>query len=125
MLYHATGLLLLSFVLLLDATQAQVQNQVEGKKLYLAYCASCHGETGKGDGPTIQSLPVKPADHTDGRVMNQLSDKFLREIILKGGSAVGRSFMMPGWGQLSETQVRDLIAFIRSIGQPSEKSVGK
>ena len=102
------------------------QNQSDGKKLYLTYCSSCHGDTGKGDGPAARSLPVKPADHTDGAVMNQLTDKFLLEIISKGGSAVGKSAMMPGWGgQLKESQVRDIVAYVRSMAAPPYKASGK
>ncbi len=55
----------------------QAQNPAEGKKLYSTYCSTCHGEIGKGDGVAGASLPVKPADHTNGAAMNQLSDKFL------------------------------------------------
>ena len=102
------------------------QNSSEGKKLYLTYCSSCHGETGKGDGPAAQSLPVKPADHTTGAVMNQLTDKFLMEIISKGGSAVGKSPMMPAWGgALKQSQVEDLVAYLRSIANPPYKGSGK
>jgi hypothetical protein len=42
-----------------------------------------------------QSFPVRPAGHTNEVVMNQLSDKFLIEVISKGGSAVGKSGFMP------------------------------
>ena len=102
------------------------QNTSEGKKLYLTYCSSCHGENGKGDGPAAQSLPVKPANHTDGAVMNPLSDKFLLDIISKGGPAVGKSPVMPGWGsQIQEPQQRDILAYIRSIAQPPYKASGK
>ena len=95
------------------------QNQSAGKKLYLTYCSSCHGDSGKGDGPAARSLPVKPANHTDGTVMNKLSDKFLLDIISKGGSAVGKSAMMPGWsGQFNENQLRDIVAYVRSIAVP-------
>src|SRR5947209_11274673 len=69
-----------------DPTWAQ--NQSEGKKLYLTYCASCHGDNGKGDGPAAQSLPVKPANHTSGSVMNQFTDKFLMEIIQRAESSL-------------------------------------
>src|SRR4030095_6976967 len=58
----------------MDPTWAQ--NQAEGKKLYLTYCSSCHGDNGKGDGPATQSLPVKPANHTAGAVMNTVPQKF-------------------------------------------------
>ena len=107
-----------------DPTWAQ--NQSEGKKLYLTYCSSCHGETGKGDGPAAQSLPVKPANHTAGAVMNQLTDKYLVEIISKGGGAVGKSPMMPAWGgALKEGQVQDIVAYVRSIANPAYKESGK
>ena len=81
----------LSTLLLAGMDPTWAQNQSEGKKLYLTYCSSCHGDNGKGDGPAARSLPVKPVNHTDGAVMNQLTDKFLLEIISKGGSAVGKS----------------------------------
>jgi mono/diheme cytochrome c family protein len=58
--------------------------------------------------------------------MNQLTDKFLLEIISKGGSAVGKSGMMPGWGgQLKESQVQDIVAYVRSIADPPYKGSGK
>lgn len=58
--------------------------------------------------------------------MNQLSDKFLLDIISKGGSAVGKSAMMPGWGgQLKENQLRDIVAYVRSIAVPPYKESGK
>jgi cytochrome c oxidase cbb3-type subunit I/II len=45
----------------------------QGKRLYeRAKCAECHGETGKGDGPSAASLkddfdrPIRPADFTRG-----------------------------------------------------------
>jgi len=101
---------------------AQAQNAAEGKKLYISYCSTCHGETAKGDGMAARSLPVKPADHTNGTIMNQLSDQFLREIISKGGSAVGKSSFMPSWGSaLDDKQISDLIAYLRSIADPPYK----
>ena len=113
------------FVFLASRT-GWAQNQAEGKKLYATYCSSCHGDHGKGDGPAAKALPIKPADHTNGSVMNQLSDKFLTDIISKGGSAVGKSPMMPGWGgQLDEKQIREIVAYLRSIAEPVNKAAGK
>jgi mono/diheme cytochrome c family protein len=115
-----------SALLLTQINRTWAQDQSEGKKLYLTYCSSCHGDDGKGDGPASQSLPVKPANHTDGAVMNKFSDKFLLEIIAKGGGAVGKSAMMPGWGgQFKEKQLRDIVAYVRGIADPPYKRTGK
>jgi len=95
------------------------QNAAEGKKFYSQYCSTCHGEKGKGDGPAAQALPVKPADHTSGAIMNQLSDQFLMTIIAKGGSAVGKSSFMPAWGNaISDKEIRDIVAYLRTIADP-------
>ncbi|MGH7871776.1 MAG: c-type cytochrome [Candidatus Binatia bacterium] len=100
------------------------QNTAEGRKLYQSNCASCHSENGKGDGIAAQSLPAKPADHTDGAVMNPLPDKWLVDIISKGGAAVGKSSFMPAWGgALDEKQIRDIIGYIRTLAVPPYKPV--
>jgi len=35
-----------------------------GEALYRRYCASCHGLTGRGDGPVARTLSPPPADLT-------------------------------------------------------------
>src|SRR5271168_1511533 len=35
---------------------------LEGPELYKAYCAVCHGASGKGGGPMAAALKVEPAD---------------------------------------------------------------
>ena len=35
-----------------------------GKRTYLEYCASCHGEDGKGIGPAASALKTPPSDLT-------------------------------------------------------------
>jgi mono/diheme cytochrome c family protein len=102
---------------------ARAQNAIEGKNLYSTYCVTCHGDRGKGDGVAARGLPQKPADHTNGAVMNQLDDKFLMDLISKGGGAVGKSSFMPAWGgSLNEQQIRDIIAYIRTIAVPPYKA---
>ena len=118
-----TRLIGLAVVLLLART-AEAQDRAEGQKYYVTYCSGCHGESGRGDGPAAESLPVKPTNHTDGAVMKQLSDKFLLEIISKGGASVGKSPFMPAWGnQLREKQIRDIVAYLRSL--PNSASAGQ
>jgi len=35
-----------------------------GRDLYMSFCVSCHGWTGKGDGPAAPALKAAPADLT-------------------------------------------------------------
>jgi mono/diheme cytochrome c family protein len=91
-----------------------------GQKVYAQYCATCHGAQGKGDGLSGQALPIRPQDLTDGRVLNALPDRFLHAVIADGGQAVGLSPIMPAFRpQLSDAQIGDVVAFIRSIAQPA------
>ena len=102
---------------------ARAQSAAEGQKLYMTYCSSCHGDKGRGDGAAGKALPVKPANHTDGKLMNSLSDEFLMTIIAKGGAAVDKSSFMPAWGGvLKDNQLQDLLAYIRSISNPLKAS---
>ena len=114
----------LLFLVLVEPLGAQ--DNAAGKKMYTTYCSGCHGETGKGDGPAARSLPVKPANHTDATTMGELSDKYLFEIISKGGSAVGKSPFMPAWGgQLKEKQIRDIVSYIRTLSHASAKKASE
>ena len=120
-----TFILCLVALSLLAYREAQAQSAAEGQKLYMTYCSSCHGDTGRGDGAAGKALPVKPADHTNGKLMSSFSDEFLLNIIAKGGAAVGKSAFMPAWGGvLKENQLQDLITYLRSIATP-QKAAGK
>jgi mono/diheme cytochrome c family protein len=100
------------------------EDQGEGKRLYQSYCTGCHGASGKGDGPAGKTLPVKPADHTNGRKMSQYSDEHLMTVISKGGASVGKSSQMPAWGAvLKETQIQEVVAYIRTLASPLKDTV--
>lgn len=90
----------------------------KGKAKYQEVCAACHGATGMGDGPAAAGLPVKPRNHTDAAYMGKLKDQQIFDTIKKGGQAMGKSPLMPPWGgQLSDAQIRDLVAYIRSLAR--------
>jgi mono/diheme cytochrome c family protein len=54
---------LLAMIGIADA-YAQASSSKFGEKEYLKSCASCHGRTGKGDGPVADSLKRRPTDLT-------------------------------------------------------------
>lgn len=95
------------------SAQGDKQN---GEKLFKTYCASCHGAGGKGDGPLSPVYSPKPQDLTDDKVMSAKSDQELFTAISQGGKAAGASQFMPGWGtMLNDEEIRDVIAYMRSL----------
>ena len=96
-------------------------NIVAGQQLYQQRCSPCHGADGKANTPTAQALNPKPRDHTDGAYMNALSHDHLFKVIKQGGTAVGKSPIMPPQADLNEQQIQDVIAFVRSVAVPPYK----
>lgn len=102
-----------------ETTAPAAVDVARGKATYEMYCAACHGTSGKGDGPAAATLPTKPADHSDGNIMNAISNDDLLKTIKEGGAAIGKSSLMPAWGAtLNDDQIRDVIAFVRSLADP-------
>ena len=91
-----------------------------GAKIFAARCARCHGPGGKGDGPDLAKLhpTSSPVNWTNPVVMKKWSDEEILEIITKGGKAVDSSPIMPPSGnKLTQAQIQDLLAFIRSLAK--------
>jgi len=90
-----------------------------GVTLYAANCAACHGSRGDGDGPASVALVPKPAKHHDGAYMNALTNEHLFRVVKEGGPAVGKSPLMAPWGgMLSDAQIWDVVAFVRTLAEP-------
>jgi mono/diheme cytochrome c family protein len=109
------------FVLLfLAAGQTAARGDAEaGAEVYKEQnCRECHGDAGKGDGYILSMLKVKVQmrDWTDKAAMAGLTDEYLAEITAKGGEALGKSEDMLKYAdKLNEQQIKDLVAFIRSL----------
>ena len=54
---------LLAGLTIVSCTQT-VPQPVSGQKLFNNYCQTCHGSTGRGDGPLANDLAKRPADLT-------------------------------------------------------------
>jgi mono/diheme cytochrome c family protein len=98
----------------------------KGKELFqgMGTCWTCHGQEGKGDGPASAALTPKPRDLSKGDFSidaNQSGtpgeDEDLALVIKKGPAAFGGSNAMPPFGHLSDQQVEDIVAFIRSLAE--------
>lgn len=89
-----------------------------GQTLYRKNCASCHGMAGKGDGPAAMALDPKPANFTDPALMHKATDQQLLGIIQNG---FPKSDMKAWKGKLTEDQMKELVAYIRTFA-PSTAS---
>jgi mono/diheme cytochrome c family protein len=88
----------------------------QGEALFLHYCATCHGESGEGDGFNAYNLDPKPRDLADPAFAAERSDEELAAILRTGGGAVGLSNAMPPWGRtLSDRQIGHLVAYLRVL----------
>jgi cytochrome c oxidase cbb3-type subunit 3 len=117
---------LAALAVLLAPMNALAGDAEKGKGLYTINCASCHGDTGKGDGPVAIAVPPPPprdfaagdfkfdADE-DGTVG---TDADLKTVITKGAAAFGGNPMMATWGGiLSDEDIDNLVAYIRTLKQ--------
>jgi mono/diheme cytochrome c family protein len=84
------------------------------QRLYLSRCATCHGSTGEGSWRATIFL-MRPGSLRDPRRMAGLSDEYLFNLIKNGGATIGRPGM-PAFGyHLTDSEIRDLIAYLRAM----------
>lgn len=90
----------------------------EAKREFTQRCATCHGETGKGDGPGGTALTPKPRNFTDAAWQKSVTDDQLKKTMLQGGAAVGKSPSMPAAPDLESKPrvVEALVKHVRKFG---------
>ena len=74
---------------------------ISGKAMYDSYCASCHGVSGKGDGPVSPALKTAPPDLTTMAARNNGQFPAFRiKSIIQGDPTMPShgSRAMPVWG---------------------------
>ena len=99
--------------------------------MYIAYCASCHGQDGTGNGPAAAALKTPPTDLTLLAAKNggKFPDAHIAEII-KGDrlTAAHGNKDMPVWGPVfltmaqhdtaqEQLRIRNLTTYLQSIQQ--------
>jgi mono/diheme cytochrome c family protein len=102
-----------------DLPASDPASVARGRALYLQQCATCHGQTGKGDGVQEQKdsagMPIRPRDFTRG--------------IFKGGRERGQLYArivlgvpgtpMPSSSNFKAAEAGDLINYILSLSDPT------
>lgn len=102
---------------------AEGETAVDGQEVYNNYCAPCHGEDGRGDGPVAKSLFPKPRDFTRGAYKIRStpsgslpSDEDLLRIIYYG---IPGTSMIP-WDVLDENQRKALLPVLKAFSPAFE-----
>lgn len=78
-------------------------NPTDGKQMYVAYCAPCHGMDGRGHGPAAIATKTQPVDLTLLARMNhgKYPDSHVATMVRYGtDNTVNSSAYMPAWGTL-------------------------
>lgn len=91
------------------ATKNPVKGVGNAKKNIETNCVTCHGASGKGDGPAAAALPApKPADWTSARVAGETDGELFWKISNGRGA-------MPPWKHLPEKDRWEIINYIRTL----------
>ncbi len=94
-------------VMCLAGASLRAQDTASGEKVFKAKCASCHGPDGKGE--TAAGKATKARDICSDDVKKE-SDAAWTDIITKGKNK------MPSYtGKISDSDVKDVIAYMRSL----------
>ena len=111
-----------------DAQHVMVLNyqEAQGKRVFYQQCVWCHADATPAGPSNRSNLTPVPPLLNDGAVLNGKSDQYLQNMVTLGGSAMGKSAMMPPYGQvLSAEEIRSVIAFTRAIAQPLYQRPGR
>ena len=86
-----------------------------GKTLYTKECFSCHGKSGKGDGPAATALGKSPGDLSSKMTQDDTDGALLWKI------QTGKPPMPSYQKKLSEIQVWQLINYVRTLNATAKK----
>jgi cytochrome c oxidase subunit 2 len=96
-----------------------------GEKLFQSVgCATCHKLDTQGRGPNLTGVFGKPQQLADGTTIIA-DESYIRESIVNSQAKTVAGFqqIMPTYqGQLSEEQILQLIAYIRSLGSDQQQN---
>jgi mono/diheme cytochrome c family protein len=88
---------------------ADDQSIAAGKALYQQECRACHGELGKGDGPSAKDLEKKPGDLSSPKMWDQTDGALFWKL------TTGRKPMPTYEQKFSDDQRWSVVNYIRTL----------
>jgi cytochrome c5 len=116
----AVSLLASAFLLVASIASAEEPPAAatqEAATVWQQRCSTCHGLSGKGDGPAGAALTPKPRDFSSADWQKTVTDDHLQKVILEGGQAVGLSMLMIPNPDLAAKPdvIKALVAHVRGL----------
>ena len=100
--------------------------EAQGKRVFYQYCVWCHADATPAGPSSRSNLTPVPPLMNDGEKLNGESEEFMQKMITLGGSAQGKSAMMPPYGKtLSPAEIKAVISFACMIAQPAYQKPGQ
>jgi mono/diheme cytochrome c family protein len=98
--------------LLCSAAAARAADAAQGRHIYVANCAFCHGMAGKGDGPAAAALKPPPTNFANRDFWTNGGADRIKSAIADGKPGTA---MMAYKASLSSTQIDDLSAYLQTF----------
>lgn len=117
-----------------SAPAATPAGPVSGAELFATFCAACHGDSGRGDGPMVAQITRPPSDLRKLQVLNrgQFPARQVEQIIDGQRVEAHGTRSMPVWGDVFlrqpgvsrtdvDARIDALVAYLRTIQErPAE-----
>ena len=91
-----------------------------GRRLYLANCASCHGDLGMGDGPAAPGMNPAPPPIGSATEMHDVSPALMYRVVTVG---IAGTPMIAWSGALTSDQRWDIVAYLTSLRATPEQAL--
>src|SRR2546422_6132854 len=106
-------------VLLCAPCSLRAQDTTAGKKVYVKWCAGCHGDGGAGDGPAASHMLPRPRDFTGAiyKIRTTASGQLpTDQDVLRSIDEGLPGTAMPAWkDRLSDRERRDVLAYLKTF----------
>ncbi len=100
--------------------------EAQGKQIFYEQCVWCHADQTPAGPSNRSNVTPAPPLWNDGATLNSLSDAFLEKFTAQGGTAMGKSAMMPAYGQtLTPEEIRAVVAYARAIAVPALRATSR
>lgn len=107
-------------LLVVLACCARTADARNGRAVYEANCAACHGTDGRGETAREALLPVHPPDFTDCKFATPEPNRDWLATTHEGGPARGFDRLMPAFREvLSEEDITEVVKYLRSFCKDS------